>query len=380
MRFIHISDLHLGKRVNEFSMLEDQKYILERILEIIDDNKVECVLIAGDVYDRSVPQADAVLLFDDFLTSMAEKNISVCVISGNHDSPERLSFGSRLMKGENIYISPLFMGVEKPVELNDKNGKINVYMIPFIKPGVVRHVYNEADIESYNEAFQYVAGQIKINREERNILMAHQFVTGAGKGGSEDISVGGLDNVDLCAFDGFDYVALGHIHNSQTVGRETVRYCGTPLKYSVSESGQEKSVIMIDMEEKGNIAISKIPLKPLRDLRCIKGTYMEVTSRDFYKGTNTEDYIHITLTDKEDIPDAIGKLRVIYPNIISMDYKGRRRYDGESVDGDGIEKMEAKTPLELLQEFYRFQRGESMSEEQINFADSIVKKIWEENI
>lgn len=376
MRFIHISDLHIGKRVNEFSMIEDQRYILSQILDIIDENNVECVLIAGDIYDKSVPSIEAVRLFDDFLTGIADRGINVCVISGNHDSPERLSFGARLMKNRGVYVSPVFSGETEPVVFNDKFGRINVYMMPFIKPAVVKHVYPEAGIESYNDAFKYAGSRMEIKENDRNILIAHQFVTGAGRCDSEDISVGGIDNVDSGVFEGFDYVALGHIHGSQCIGKDTVRYCGTPLKYSFSEVNHKKCAVIVDIEEKGNINIKEIPLKPKRNMREIKGSYMEITARDFYEGTDTDDYLHITLTDEEDIPDVIGKLRVIYPNIMTMDYDNNRTRRNHNIEG--ADSVEAKTPLGLLQEFYQLQNGKPMSEEQSLFADNMINKIWEE--
>lgn len=376
MRFIHISDLHIGKRVNEFSMIEDQRYILSQILDIIDENNVECVLIAGDIYDKSVPSIEAVRLFDDFLTGIADRGINVCVISGNHDSPERLSFGARLMKNRGVYVSPVFSGETEPVVFNDKFGRINVYMMPFIKPAVVKHVYPEAGIESYNDAFKYAVSRMEIKENDRNILIAHQFVTGAGRCDSEDISVGGIDNVDSGVFEGFDYVALGHIHGSQCIGKDTVRYCGTPLKYSFSEVNHKKCAVIVDIEEKGNINIKEIPLKPKRNMREIKGSYMEITARDFYEGTDTDDYLHITLTDEEDIPDVIGKLRVIYPNIMTMDYDNNRTRQNHNIEG--ADSVEAKTPLGLLQEFYQLQNGKPMSEEQSLFADNMINKIWEE--
>jgi len=374
MKFIHLSDLHIGKRVNEFSMLEDQEYILFKIINIIDDEKVDGVLIAGDIYDKSVPSAEAVQLFDDFLTKLADRNLSVFIISGNHDSPERIAFGGRLMSSRRVYMSPVYEGEIVPVILSDRYGEICVYMLPFIKPSHVKRIYPEAEIETYNEALKTVIGSIIIDSDKRNILVAHQFVTGAECCESEDVSIGGLDNVDSTVFEVFDYAALGHIHSLQSMQSETVRYCGTPLKYSFSEVSHKKSVSIIEFGEKGSIVLRTVPLIPKRDMREIKGTYSAVTARDSYIDTNTDDYMHITLTDEEDIPDAIGKLRSIYPNIMKLDYDNNRTRSNQTISG--TENAEQKTPLKLFEEFYLLQNNKEMSEEQRVFALGMIEKIW----
>lgn len=374
MKFIHLSDLHIGKRVNEFSMLEDQEYILFKIINIIDDEKVDGVLIAGDIYDKSVPSAEAVQLFDDFLTKLADRNLSIFIISGNHDSPERIAFGGRLMSSRRVYMSPVYEGKIVPVLLSDGYGEICVYMLPFIKPAHVKRIYPEAEIETYNEAVKTVIGSISIDNQKRNILVAHQFVTGAERCESEDVSIGGLDNVDATVFEVFDYAALGHIHGLQSMQRETVRYCGTPLKYSFSEVSHKKSASIIEFGEKGNVTIRTVPLIPKRDMREIKGTYNAVTAFDNYKGTNTDDYMHITLTDEEDIPDAVGKLRSIYPNIMKLDYDNNRTRSNQTISG--AENTEQKTPLKLFEEFYLLQNNKEMSEEQRVFALEMIEKIW----
>ena len=376
MRFLHLSDLHLGKRVNEFSMLEDQAYILKEILNIIDEQKVEAVLIAGDVYDKVIPSAEAVRLLDDFLTRLAARELPVFLISGNHDSAERVAFGSRLMSSRQIYLSPVFESDVEPITISDRYGEINIYMLPFVKPSLVKRVYPEEEIITYQDAVNAAVQHMQIDTDKRNILLAHQFVTGAARCDSEELSVGGLDDVDASIFDGFDYVALGHLHGPQKIGKETVRYSGTPLKYSFSEANQKKAAVIVDVEEKGKINIQQIPLVPKHDMREIRGTYMEVTALDFYKDMKTDDYLHITLTDEEDIPDAIGKLRTIYPNIMKLSYDNLRTRAAVTVRGTA--EVEEKSPMELLKEFYELQNNQPMTDEQEEIARGMMEEIWED--
>lgn len=376
MRFLHLSDLHLGKHVNEFSMLEDQAYILKEILNIIDEQKVEAVLIAGDIYDKVIPSAEAVRLLDDFLTRIAARELPVFLISGNHDSAERIAFGSRLMSSRQIYLSPVFESDVEPITISDRYGEINIYMLPFVKPSLVKRVYPEEEIITYQDAVNAAVQHMQIDTDKRNILLAHQFVTGAARCDSEELSVGGLDDVDASIFDGFDYVALGHLHGLQKIGKETVRYSGTPLKYSFSEANQKKAAVIVDVEEKGKINIQQIPLVPKHDMREIRGTYMEVTALDFYKDMNTDDYFHITLTDEEDIPDAIGKLRTIYPNIMKLSYDNLRTRAAGTVRGTA--EVEEKSPMELLREFYELQNNQPMTDEQEEIARGMMEEIWED--
>ena len=376
MKFVHLSDLHLGKRVNEFSMIEDQAYILTKILGIIREERPDGVLIAGDIYDKSVPSVEAVSLFDDFLKQLSRQQTQVFMISGKHDSPERLGFASELIALSGIHIAPAYDGMVCPVSLEDGYGTVNVYMLPFIKPVHVRSAFPEEKAESYTEAVSAAIAHMDIREGERNILIAHQFVTGAARCESEDISVGGLDNVDASVFDAFDYVALGHIHGSQQIGRESVRYCGTPLKYSFSEAKQCKSVTVAELKEKGNLGIRTVSLTPLRDLRELKGTYEELANRKNYEGTSLEDYLHITLTDEEDIVDAVGKLRVIYPNLMKLDYDNRRTRENREITGG--DEMEAKTPMELVREFYERQNNQPMNGKQEALVSRLMEKIWEE--
>ena len=377
MKLIHLSDLHLGKRVSEFPMLEDQRYILEEILRIIDGERPDAVLIAGDIYDKPVPPAEAVGLFDDFLVRLARRETQVFIISGNHDSPERIAFGARLMDRSGIHLSPVYDGHVEPVALEDEHGTVNIYMLPFLKPAHVRRFFPEEEIASYTDALRTAVRAMEIDPAARNVLVTHQFVTGAARCDSEDISVGGTDNVDVTAFDGFDYVALGHIHNPQQVVRETVRYCGTPLKYSFSEAGHEKSVTVAELGEKGDISIRTAPLIPLRDMKELRGSYEDLTRRSFYENTTwREDYTHITLTDEEDIPDAVGKLRVIYRNLMKLDYDNRRTRSGGEILGSG--QVEKKSPLELFSELYEKQNNQPMTEEQRAFAAGLIGTIWED--
>ena len=377
MKIMHLSDLHIGKKVNEYSMLQDQIYILKEILQIIDDEKVETVIIAGDVYDRSLPPNEALELFDEFLYQLSGRNVNVFVISGNHDSPERISYGGRMMTENKIFLSPVYDGNVKPITLNDDYGEVNFYLLPFVRPADIRRYFPDENIENYTDAVKVAIDNMNVDFSERNILVTHQFVTGAELSESEDIIVGGTDNVSGEVFDGFDYVALGHIHREQTVGKDNIRYCGTPLKYSFSEAKNIKSVTILDFNDKGNIEYSKIPLTPLRDMREIRGTYYELTLKSSYESTNTEDYLHITLTDEEDIPDAIGKLRSIYPNIMKLDYDNLRTRGSGTVDA--IENIESKSPFELFADLFKQQNNQDMSEEQEEIMRNLIDKIWEEN-
>lgn len=375
MKFLHLSDLHIGKRVNEFSMLEDQEYILTKIINVIDDEKPDAVVIAGDVYDKSVPSAEAVQLFDDFLCRLAQRKLQVFVISGNHDSAERMAFGGRLMDISGVHMSPVYNGKVEAISLDDEFGRVNFFMLPFVKPANVRRFFEDAQIESYTDAIRIAVENMNVNADERNVIVTHQFVTGAEKCESEEISVGGSDNVDASVFDAFDYVALGHIHGPQNIGSERVRYCGTPLKYSFSEAKHKKSVTVVEMGAKDSLEIRTIALEPKRDMREIKGTYAEITLKDNYINTNTDDYMHITLTDEEDIPDAIGKLRVIYPNLMKLDYDNKRTRSSAKLDV--IENIEQRSPLDLFAEFYENQNNQPMTDEQSEFISTLIESIWE---
>ena len=412
MKFIHLSDLHLGKRVNGYSMLEDQEYILNEIKAVITAEAPDAVLIAGDVYDKPVPPAEAVRLFDDFLVQLSRLGLKVFVISGNHDSPERIAFGSRLMDASGIYLSPVYDGTVTPVSLHDAYGVVDVYMLPFIKPAHVRRFYETEteQIQSYTDAMQTALSHLPLNHTHRNVLITHQFVTGSVRAESEEISVGGSDNIDASVFAPFDYVALGHLHTPQNCGQTApttaaesseneqadathdtelsadtqagaprIRYCGTPLKYSFSEAKDQKSVTVIELYEKGNLHIHTVPLKPLHDLVELKGTYDTVTARSFYEGTSwQEDYTHITLTDEEDIPDAIGKLRAIYHHLMKLDYDNKRTRSSSEITADLA--VEEKTPIQLFSDFYELQNNQPLNEEQATFLNGLIETIWEEDV
>ena len=375
MKIMHLSDLHLGKRVNEFSMIADQTYILNEIINIIDEQKPKVIILAGDIYDKPIPPAEAVELFDDFLYKLSKRNLYVFIISGNHDSAERIAFGSRLFDKSGIYLSPVYNGKILPISVDDECGDINFYMLPFIKPVHVRRFFPNASISTYTDALNTVITDMNIDNTKRNILITHQFVTGSSRTESEDVSVGGSDNVDADIFKDFDYVALGHIHRSQSCGSEYIRYCGTPLKYSFSESKDTKSITVIDIKEKGDIKLDFIPLTSLRDMVEIKGSYNELMLKSFYENTSLPtDYVHITLTDEEDIPDVITKLRVIYKNIMKLDYDNQRTRKSSEINL--INAVDSMSPLELFDTFYEIQNGRYLSDAQRVFLENIIEGVW----
>ena len=375
MKLIHLSDLHLGKRVNEFSMLEDQRHILSQITAMVEAERPDAVLIAGDVFDKPTPSAEAVTLLDSFLVDLSSLACPVFLISGNHDSPERLAFGGRLMAGSGIHLAPVYDGQVRPFLLQDSHGTVALYLLPFLKPAQLRRVFPDAELDSYTDALRTAIAAMNLDPQARNVLVTHQFVTGATRSESEEISVGGTDNVDASVFDPFDYVALGHLHSPQTVGRETLRYCGTPLKYAFSET-KEKSVTVVELGEKGDTKVRTLPLTPLRAMVELRGCYEELTRRSFYEHTNyQEDYVHITLTDEMDIPEAMGKLRTIYHKLMKLSYdNGRTRAAASTQTG---EREPPASPLALLEEFYQAQNGASLSPEQRRFAQSLMEVIWE---
>ena len=376
MKLIHLSDLHIGKRVNEVSMIEEQEHILAQILNIVDAEQPGAVLISGDVYDKSVPSAEAVRLFDDFLFQLAERKQQVFIISGNHDSAERLAFGGRLMEGKGIHLAPAYNGSVAPITLQDEHGDIHFWLLPFLKPIHVKRFYPDAGIETYTDACRVAVEQMNLDVTERNVLLTHQFVTGSVTCDSEEISVGGSDNVDAAVFADFDYVALGHIHGPQNIGTERIRYCGTPLKYSFSEAGHKKSVTVVELAEKGSFRMHTVPLIPTHDLREIRGTYEEVTAKSFYENTAVEDYLHITLTDEEDVPEAVARLRVIYPNLMKLSYDNTRTRSNATIDG--AVDVQSKSPLELFGELYALQNNQPMSETQQEFMGKLIETIWED--
>lgn len=378
MKIIHLSDLHLGKKLENYDLLEDQKYILTEVLKIINNEKPDAVIIAGDIYDKSVPPVEAVSLFDWFLVKLSSLNLQVYIISGNHDSPERLAFGESLMRNEGIHISPVYNGTVSAITQTDEYGKVNFFLLPFVKPYRVKRYYPESEIASYTDALRTVIDDMHINENERNILIAHQYVTGAERSDSEEITVGGLDNVDVSVFDGFDYVALGHIHSPQHIGRDAVRYSGTPIKYSFSEVDQTKTVTVIDMKEKGNTEIHCVPLYPLRDMHVIKGTFSDLTSKEYYLGTGfQDDYMRVILTDEDDIPDAAAKLRMVYNYLVRIEYDNTRTRHNAEIGR--AEEVDNKSPLELFSELYVAQNGMALTVDQEEYLNSVIEEIWEEN-
>lgn len=377
MKLFHLSDLHIGKRVNEFSMIEDQKCILTQILYAADQEKPDGILISGDVYDRTIPTAEAVQVFDAFLTRLSEQKIPAFIISGNHDSAERLAFGSSLMGKSGIYFSKVYDGTVEKIPMQDAYGTVWIYLLPFLRPSTIRHALPERaeEVQSAADAVRIALEQTKIDEKERNVLLAHQFVTGAKRCDAEELQVGDVDQIPAELFASFEYVALGHIHSPQKVGRETVRYCGAPLKYSFSEAGQEKSITVVELKEKGSVDLRTIPLKPLHDLRKIRGMYLEVTAKSFYENRDCEDYLQVTLTDEEDVPDGMAKLRTIYPNLMRLEYDNKRTRSNAEVRA--AERVEEKSELELFQEFYELQNNQSMTEVQEQFVEELLRGMKE---
>lgn len=379
MKLIHLADLHLGKQVNGFSMMEDQRYILEEIIRMIRQEEADAVMIAGDVYDKPVPPAEAVSLFDEFLETLAKMGKEVFVISGNHDSAERLAFGSGLMNRSGIHISPVYSGEIQPVTVSDEYGEVNFWLLPFLKPVHVRRFIEDEKeketVKTYDQALQYVLSHLPVDPQIRNILLTHQFITGAKTSDSEDFSVGGIDHVEAEHFRPFDYTALGHIHRPQKAGSETIRYCGSPLKYSFSEADREKSVPVIELGKKGDISLRLEPLSPLHDMREIRGTYEQVTEKSFYEQKDLQScYVRVTLTDEEDVPDALGKLRLVYPLLMRLDYDNTRTRIQNEVSGE--EAAEVKTPEDLLEDFYRLQNNHDMNERQKHIAKQCIGKVF----
>ena len=380
MKILHTADLHIGKNVNGFSMIEEQQHVLGQICDVARQQKPDAVLIAGDVYDKSVPSAEAVQLFDEFLTKLTESVTSdahIFIISGNHDSPERIAFGAEIMRRQNIHLSPVYKGDVKPVIISDKDGPVAFYMLPFIKPVAVRHFFENEEISTYTDAVRLAIAKMNIDKNMRNVLICHQFVTNAERSESEETIVGGLDNVDAQVFADFDYVALGHLHRPQSCERPTIRYSGSPLKYSFSEVNDIKTITIANMNANGGVEFDFIPTSPLRDWVDLRGTYNELTSLQYYesKPELRESFVRVTLTDENDIPDAIGKLRSIYHNIMELNYDNKRTQTNNSivVNKDDGKK---KTPVELFAEFYETQNGESsLTTEQQAFISEIMERI-----
>ena len=379
---MHLADLHLGKRVNGFSMMEDQEYILNRILEIMEEEQPDGLLIAGDVYDKTIPPAEAVRLMDDFLTAVAAKHVPVFLISGNHDSAERVAFGHQLMQGSGIWISPVYDGTIRHHTLEDRWGEVNIYLIPFLRPSVVRSFFPDVEIEDYTDALRTIIEDLQVDTSRRNVVLAHQFVTAAGAlpetCDSEQLSVGGLDRVAGSVFSPFDYTALGHLHGPQRVGSETIRYAGSPLKYSFSELHQKKSVTVAELRAKGETEIRQIPLQPRREMIELRGTFEEILEEARKKGEPQTDYYHMILTDETDVVDALSRLREYYPNIMLLDYDNRRTRSQKEVEQ--LDRVEERTPGELFAALYEQQNGQEMDSDRKEYLDGLIREIWEEQV
>ncbi len=368
MKFLHLGDLHLGKSLGEFDLFRDQKYILEQILELAVKEQVDGLLIAGDVYDKAVPSEAATKLMDDFLKKLAEKRIKTYIISGNHDSDDRLGYGSSLFESNNIFISTRYEGVLSKYSLSDQYGYADIYLLPFVKASHVRHYFSDSDIRNYDDAVRCILNNTEIDVTRRNILVAHQFVAGRDIdpdfGGSESIgtkSVGLVEKIGYDCFDKFDYVALGHIHSPQRVGRDEVRYSGSPLKYSLSEAGNNKSIPLITMENKGDVKIELVPVEPMRDLRHIKGKMSELLDKD--NVSNTDDFIYATLTEEDVVNDAMGIFQQVYPNTVKIDYDNAHTRELEHVDISDI--AENRSFTELIGDFYKLMYGCDITDEEM---------------
>ena len=376
MKFLHLSDLHLGRRLKETSLLDDQAFILERILELVDMEQPQAVVIAGDVYDKTTPSAEAVTLLDSFLCALAKRRMPTLIVSGNHDSAERLAFGGRLLEGSGIYLSPVYEGSITPITLADEHGPVDFWLLPFIKPIHVRHCFPQEEAQTYTEACRVAISHMPIDPNRRNVLVTHQFVTGAQVCESEEaINVGGTDNVDASVFEGFDYVALGHIHGPQNIGSSRIRYCGTPLKYSFSEADHHKSVTVVELSAAGEVQLRLLPLVPRHDLRVLKGSFAQLTDQDYWKNTVTDDYLHLVLTDEEDIPEALSRLDAIYPNILQLSYDNTRTRTEADLDTADTAEL---PPLELFETLYARFNGQPMSDVQRSFVADLIEKIREE--
>ena len=378
MKFFHLADLHLGKRVNGFPMIEDQKIILDQILELADSEHPDAVMIAGDVYDKSIPSVEAVNLMDDFLVELVKRKLQVFIISGNHDSAERISYGGRVMEQSGIHISPRISGCG-PIRLEDQYGPLYIYLFPYIHPSVVREAYPDEKVTDWTQAMEVLIRNAHVDPAARNIAVAHQYVTASGvrpeECDSEQKHIGGLDNVDYSVFDAFDYAALGHLHGPQRIGRDTVRYAGSPLKYSFSEEKHKKSVTLVEIKEKGQVEYRQLPLVPARDFKTVRGIFSEVMSPGFTAPLSGEDYYRIILTDEQDVDQALARLRkYFYKNLMDLEYDNTRTRTQSDIDA-GEEALE-KEPIEVLQELFFKQNGTAMNDFQTQTAARLIEEIW----
>ena len=375
LKFLHTGDLHIGKRVNEISMLEEQRHILQQITEIAVQQQVDAILIAGDIYDKSVPPAEAVCVFDWFLTELAAQKIPVFAISGNHDSAERLAFVSSILDRQDIHFSPVFRGTVSHHVMQDTLGAVHIYLLPFLKPAMVRPFFPEETIESYDDAIRFVLDHTAIDPGARNILIAHQFVVSDGQEpercDSETVSVGGIDSVSAALFDGFDYVALGHLHGRQSIGRETIHYSGSPLKYSFSEVRQEKGVTIVSVGEKGDVHLSTVPLTPIHEMRELHGPIEELLSPLAVASGDPNDYLHVTLTDAA-VMDAAARVRSVYPNLMKLDFDNALSRANASLHS--VDLSRKTTDLELFIQFYEMQNQQPLTGESLERMRRIIEE------
>ena len=377
MKLLHVGDLHLGKSLGDFDLTEDQEYLLNQLLEIVDSRSVDAVLIAGDVYDKAIPSEAATRMLDYFLSSLAKRNVYTYMISGNHDSDERLNYGSNLFETNHIFISTKYDGRLYKQTLKTGKEEADIYLLPFVKASQVRHYLPEAKIESYDDAVRAIFDKEEIDTSRCNILVAHQFVMGKSEdpelGGSESLgtqSVGLVEKIGYDCFDDFDYVALGHIHSPQQVGRKEVRYCGSPLKYSLSEVNNEKSVSLITVDAKKKVDVELVPIKPMRDLRHIKGNFKDLLAKS--NVTAPEDFIYATLTDEEIINDAMGIFQQTYPHTVKIDYDNSHTREIEQVDISKI--AENRSFEDLISDFYRQMYSCEISEEEMDIMRTVARE------
>lgn len=395
MKLLHIADLHIGKRVCEFSMLEEQRHVLSQVVRLLRERSVDALLVAGDLYDKSAPSAEAVALVDWFLSAVAETGVPVVIIAGNHDSAERVAYAGGLLSREGIHVSPVYDGHIEPVELADEHGPVRIWPIPFLHPATVRHFFPDAEIRSYTDALRTVvdALDLKANATCRNVCVAHQFVTAGTvtpERSDSELSLGGMDNVDASVFDGFDYVALGHVHRPQRIGADTVRYAGSILKYSFSEERGQKSAVLVELGAPGSKPdIELVPLRPIHDLRRVTGTVDELLAAEAQEGGGkhaggtassqpgraADDYLHVVLTDENPVLDVMRRLRAVYPNVMGIEYDNARTRAGLGSDPAMSAAVDDSTPMELFGEFYERQNGIPLTEAQRQVVADALEKI-----
>ncbi len=380
MKFLHTSDLHLGKRLHEVSLIGEQGHILGEICRIAEENRCDAVVVAGDIYDKSAPSGEAVALFDWFATELHRRGIALLANYGNHDSADRVGYASALLRLGGVYLSPRFDGGVARVVLEDEFGEVVFHLLPFLKPVTVSAACGGLPFESYDAAVAYAVGLAEADFGGRNVMVCHQYVTGGERSESEEVNVGGVDNISARIFDGYDYCALGHLHKSQTILRDTVRYSGSPLKYSLDEWNCEKSAVLVTLGEKGVCEMRAVPLVPLHDVRQVKGTYDEVTLRENYVNTATEDYLHMVLTDETYVPDALSRLRTIYPNILKLSYENiRTSHDADMDDlATASEGGGERSPLEMFEALYRAQNNAPLDEDGRAVAARIFERVDDE--